>query len=640
MNLTRTPAGRRVLFASYYFVEGAPIGFLWWSLPAILRSEGVEPERIGALLGWLVLPWAFKWLWAPLIDAWQRPGWTLRGWIAAAQVGMVATLVPLLFEADLLRSDALVVCLCAHAVFASTQDAAAGWCTCEVHGGDRCRVPCARRRRRVESFLRAAVRSPLAASASSAPPASGATTRARLDLARAAQTAKLARDTPRFARLLFPKSRGPDDLRRTRAAMQALLPVTALLLSAAILLTGNGLQGILLPVRAELEGFSTVAIALIGSSYFAGFAIGCLFGPRLVRSVGHIRTYTAMTATAAAIALLHSFIVWPACWWALRMVTGFCFAVLYMVIESWLNERATRETRGFVLSAYMIINLTVITVGQMLLPLHDPKGMELFAIASILVSFAAVPVALTRSAAPAPIESAKVRIGKLYSISPTGLTTCFAVGFANGPFWALGPQFARSSGLDDTGIALFMSTAVLGGALGQWPLGRLSDLGDRRRVILLASFAAALAGLLVMMRPFESTAALLAMGALWGAFAFSLYSLGVAHANDHAAPSDFVETSSGLLLVYAAGAITGPFIASLVTDSLGHASLFGYSAVVHVVLIGFVLWRTSASEAPPHEEQIEFAEALQAARTVSSVFDEDAQAAHEPEPVAATATPD
>ncbi len=124
MNLTDTPRGRRVLFTAYYAVEGAPIGFLWWALPSLLRSADVSTERIGALLAWLVLPWALKWLWAPLVDLLQGPHWSLRGWIGVTQVGMVSTLLPLLLAEDFLTSDLLVPCLLAHAVFASTQDAA------------------------------------------------------------------------------------------------------------------------------------------------------------------------------------------------------------------------------------------------------------------------------------------------------------------------------------------------------------------------------------------------------------------------------------------------------------------------------------------------------------------------------------
>lgn len=407
--------------------------------------------------------------------------------------------------------------------------------------------------------------------------------------------------------------------------MRALVPITALLTAVAILLTGNGLLGILLPVRAAAEEFSTPSIAAIGSFYFAGFAAGCLFGARLVRAVGHIRCFTAMTAIAAAVALLHAFAPTPALWWLLRAGTGFCFAVLYMVIESWLNERATPQTRGFVLSAYMVINLTVLTLGQMLLPLFDPRGMELFALAAILVSLAAVPVALSGRAAPAPIQSARVRVGRLFRLSPAGAITCVAVGLANGPFWALAPRYGAASGLDDSGIALFMSAAVIGGAVGQWPLGRLSDRGDRRRVILLAAAMAAVVGAVVTWRPFESPAALYLVAAAWGAFAFPVYSLGVAHANDHADAGEFVETAAGLLLLYAAGAVAGPLLASAVVGLSGPAALFSFSAAVHALLFGYVAWRTTRSAPVPAERHVEFVQAMQAANTVSPVFDEATQ---------------
>ncbi|MCK5942536.1 MAG: MFS transporter, partial [Planctomycetes bacterium] len=315
--------------------------------------------------------------------------------------------------------------------------------------------------------------------------------------------------------------------------MRALLPIATLLFAVAVLLTGNGLLGILLPVRAALDGFSTTGIAIIGSCYFAGFAAGCLFGARLVRAVGHIRCFTAMTAIIAAIALLHAFVVLAPIWWLLRGVTGFCFAVLYMVIESWLNERATAATRGFVLSVYMITTLTVLTLGQLLLPLGDAGGMELFAVVSILVSFAAVPVALSGATAPQPIENVRVRVGRLWRTSPAGAAACFAVGLANGPFWALAPQFALARGLDDAGTAVLMSAAVVGGALGQYPLGRLSDLGDRRRIILLTAACAGAAGVAIGFVPDDSGLVLYAAVGAWGAFAFPLYSLGVAHANDH-----------------------------------------------------------------------------------------------------------
>lgn len=366
---------------------------------------------------------------------------------------------------------------------------------------------------------------------------------------------------------------------------------------------------------------------MIASCYYAGFAAGCFYGPRLVQRVGHIRTFTAMTAAAAVAALGYAFVTLPLVWWLLRVGSGICFAVLYMVIESWLSERSTSESRGFVLSAYMIINLTVLTLGQMLMPLHDPKGMELFAIVAMLISLAAVPVALTGASAPAPIASARLRLRRLCVLSPAAVVCCIAVGLANSAFWGLSPLFAQANGLSDSGIALFMSATVIGGAVGQWPLGRLSDRGDRRKVILLASAICSAAGVLLVWHPFGTRTALLATAALWGAAAFPLYTLALAHANDHARPEEFVEVASGLLLVFAAGAVVGPLFAAAVTGAFGIQSLYLYPAAVHGLLIGFVAWRIARKAPVPVADHVDFKDALQAANTVSPVFDEQTQAA-------------
>ena len=201
-------------------------------------------------------------------------------------------------------------------------------------------------------------------------------------------------------------------------------PIAALLLSVAFLLMGNGLQGTLLPLRANLEAFGALDIGVLGSAYFLGFAIGCLYGPHVVRRAGHIRTFTAMVAIASCIVLAHALVVSPVVWWLMRAATGYCFAVLFMVIESWLNEKATNENRGFVFSVYTIINLTVLTLGQLMLVLDDPGDFPLFSLASILVSIAAVPVALTTAPAPAPIAAVKIRIGHLFRLSPVGFVGC------------------------------------------------------------------------------------------------------------------------------------------------------------------------------------------------------------------------
>lgn len=402
----------------------------------------------------------------------------------------------------------------------------------------------------------------------------------------------------------------------TNLLIEALAPVSALLLSVSILLMGNGLQGTLLPVRANLEAFSPLEVGLLGTAYFLGFTFGCIYGPQLVSRSGHIRAYLAMTSLASVVTLMHAIYVTPVTWWGLRAVTGFCFAVLYIVIESWLNSRSDNRTRGTVFSIYTAINLTVITVGQLMLGLASPASFSLFATASILVSLAAIPVALTISASPTPPNVFKLRFKKLYRVSPVGFAACFAVGLANGSFWALGPVFAQDQGFGMSGIATFMSAVVLGGALLQWPLGSLSDRIDRRIVMVLAAFIALLAAIAVTFIPAADRTTTILAAAVFGAGAFPLYALAVAHANDNADAADHVEVSSGLLLIYGLGAAAGPLLASLMREVMVLPALFVFTAIVHTVLIGWVVWRMSRRESAPARDRVVFADAAITAQTL------------------------
>ena len=401
--------------------------------------------------------------------------------------------------------------------------------------------------------------------------------------------------------------------------------VAPLLLGVAILLTGQGLQGTLLPVRANLEGFSTLSIGLMGGAYFFGFTLGCLRGSVLLRRVGHIRVFAAMTAAASAVPLLHGLWVEIWLWWLLRFATGYCFAVLYVVIESWLNEQSPNETRGMVFSAYTLITLTVLAVGQQMLLLYDPQQMYLFAIASALVSLAAIPVVL--SVAPTPTqteERVRLDLRRLFRISPAGTLGCLASGMANGPFWALAAVFVAGYSPDVSLAAWFMTAAVLGGAVGQWPLGLWSDRVDRRWVIAFAALAGLLVGLLSWLFFTRLTPALLlGLGAAWGAVAFPIYAVSVAHTNDHARPGEYVMISSGLLLMYGIGAIAGPFVASLAMQVTGAGGLFLYTAVIHLALLAYVAFRFIRRVPVQEEEHRKFVDALAATQTASHVYEDE-----------------
>lgn len=424
---------------------------------------------------------------------------------------------------------------------------------------------------------------------------------------------------------------------KTAAAVRhTFAPIAALLFAVALLLTGNGLLGTLIPIRAQLADFSTIAIGMLGSTYFLGFAAGCLYGPSLVGRAGHIRVFSAMASIVAAIVLAHGLFALPIAWWGMRAVTGFCFAVLYIVIESWLNEHATNENRGTVLSAYLVITLTVITVGQMMITLSDPAELTLFALASMLVSAAVVPVTLSAAAAPAPIDKVRVRVRKLFGTSSVAFAACLAVGLANGAFWTLAPLFVQRAGYDVTTVALFMSATVLGGAAGQWPIGRLSDRMDRGHLIVWMSLATAMLGGAVIGAGYISVLWLLGAAALWGALAFPLYAVAVALANDHAAPNEFVETSSGLLLVYAAGAVVGPLVATGFMNVLEPGGLYAFTAAVHVLLVVYAFLEIKRLHEAPIVDYTPFTEALQATQTVSTSFDEETQASHLSEQTPAT----
>lgn len=406
----------------------------------------------------------------------------------------------------------------------------------------------------------------------------------------------------------------------------ALTPVAALLIGVAILLTGQGLLGTLLPVRAGLEDFSTLAIGIMGAVYFLGFTLGCVRGGELVKRVGHVRVFAAMTALASATPLVHGLIVDPWVWAIFRGVTGFCLAVLYVVIESWLNERANNENRGVIFSTYVMITLTMMAAGQMMTLLYEPGDLQLFAIASVLVSLAAIPVALSTSPSPDPPQKVEVDLRKLFAISRSGSIGCLAAGLANGSFWALAPVFTMAVSGDPTLAAWFMTAAVIGGALAQWPMGHLSDAIGRRKVLILVAGLSAIVGVATgTMADDAGFVGVNLLGAAWGFVAFPIYGLAVAHANDFADAEDYVMVSSGLLLMYGGGAVAGPFLASALMTVAGGTSMYAFTAAVHLLLALYVLNRIVRRKSAAIEHHMAYSDALASAHTASQVYEEELQ---------------
>ncbi|MEZ5785718.1 MAG: MFS transporter [Xanthobacteraceae bacterium] len=380
-----------------------------------------------------------------------------------------------------------------------------------------------------------------------------------------------------------------------------------LLLALVLLNLGSGLLGVLIPIRGELAGFSILTIGGFGTSYYSGFVVGCLLLPALVSRFGHIRSFSAVAALAASAALLHAVTVAPLAWLVLRAAVGFCFAGLFMVIESWLNDQATSGTRGRVLGMYTAATWVGVVGGNLLFSLPSPDAFSLFALASIAISISLVPITLTTGAVPAIPEPASMSVVELYRTAPVGVVGCLAAGLANGAFWTFAPIFAQAHGNSSLEVSLFMAAVVIGGALSQWPIGRFSDRLDRRRIIVGACLVSAAAALLLMLQPDTVAPGLIGLGFVFGAFALSLYPVCVAHVNDRAHPKTFVKVSSHLLMAFGLGAIVGPLLAGVLISEAGISILFAFTATIHVALALFALSRIWMVKPVPDPERGTFA---------------------------------
>lgn len=379
--------------------------------------------------------------------------------------------------------------------------------------------------------------------------------------------------------------------------------VSALLTSLALLLAGNGLLTLLLPTRAALDGMATGTIGLAMSGYFVGYVAGCLLTPRIVQRVGHIRSFAALAAVAAATALAYALAGDPVAWFLLRALSGVAMSGLTMIVESWLNDRATDATRGRIISVYRIVDLSAVSVGQLLLSAAPPAGFELFSLAAILIMLALVPTAVSTAQAPAPIQNVRIRLFYLWQVSPLGLAAALAVGVGNGAFWSLGAVFGQKTGLDTLGISLFMTSVVIGGAVMQVPITALDRIFDRRKVLLGAALATAVACIAAaFLAPLSATWAVISGFVLGGLF-LPIYGLALAHANDRLEAGDFVVMSAGLLLTFGLGAIVGPPIASFLMEWIGPRALFLHMAAVWVILFLFGLWRLRVRPPVAMEEQ-------------------------------------
>ncbi|APE42753.1 MFS transporter [Sulfitobacter alexandrii] len=396
--------------------------------------------------------------------------------------------------------------------------------------------------------------------------------------------------------------------------LRQFLPVSALLLGSAFLLFAGGINGLILPVRGNIEGFSAISLGLLGTGWALGYVSGCLMTPALVARVGHVRAFGALAAIAAISMLASAIQITPWAWIVLRGVCGFCFAGAAMIVESWLSEQSTPETRGRIFGVYTMVNLAASTAGSLMLTIGDPSGFLFFALAAIFYCMALVPTALSSSSTPAPLVTVKLNLRALWRNSPVAVFAVFWVGVSNAAFGTLAAVYAQNVGLVLAAVSLFISIPILAGAVIQMPVGLLSDRMDRRKVLVGVAALALVADLAFILLAPDGRALNLTLAALLGGSIYAMYPVIVAHANDHAEPGTAIQISGGLLLTFGIGSIIGPTVAGLAMAEIGVRALFLTTAVSHGVVILYTLWRISKREAVADADKSSF-QPINAGRT-------------------------
>ena len=373
--------------------------------------------------------------------------------------------------------------------------------------------------------------------------------------------------------------------------LSAVVKSWALFLGIALLMLGNGLQGSLLGLRAGLEGFTPASIGAVMAGYYGGFLLGSIVTPLLVRRVGHIRVFAALASLASTSVLLFAVFLDAAAWLAIRVLSGFCIAGLYVVCESWLNNAATNENRGKLLSIYMIVLFAFMGLGQFLLNVADPAGFVLFILVSALISVSLVPVALTSAPGPQIARFVPVSVRELYRISPLGTVACLLCGVAQGAFFSMTAVYATQIGLSVAKASLLLSVPFLGVVFLQFPIGFISDRYDRRMVLAAAALLSVGLALGCVVAADRSLVALAALFAVFGGLSLPIYSIAIAHANDYLEEDQRLGAGAKLVLLSGFGSMFGPLIVGPLMQAAGAVAFLYYMAGVYATIALFSLYR-------------------------------------------------
>ncbi|MEM6482945.1 MAG: MFS transporter [Pseudomonadota bacterium] len=380
----------------------------------------------------------------------------------------------------------------------------------------------------------------------------------------------------------------------------------ALLLGMMLLQVGNGMQGTVLGVRGEIEGFSTMEMSLVMGGYFVGFLFGSRMAPDMIRRVGHVRVFAALASLISAVMLLYPTFTDVWVWGAARVLVGFCFSGVYVTAESWLNNAATNENRGKALSLYMMVQVLGIVAAQALVLTADPGGFLLFIIPSILISLAFAPILLSISPTPASENTKPMGLTRLYQVSPLGCIGMLLLGVIFSVQFGMAPVFGTQAGLTLGQISTLVSMFFVGALVVQYPLGWLSDRMDRR-ILILAAAATGAGGACIGML-FTNAFVMLAISAfIVGGMSNPLYSLVIAYTNDFLDHDDMAAAASGLVFINGLGAVFGPLITGWIMGVVGPWGFFAVLGIFNALIVIYAAYRMTQRSAPSVDDTDSYA---------------------------------
>lgn len=372
----------------------------------------------------------------------------------------------------------------------------------------------------------------------------------------------------------------------------------ALFFGFALICLGHGLQGTLIGVRSVLENFSYISTGIVVAGYYVGFLLGSILIPSLLNRVGHIRVFAALASLASIAILLHSVFIDPYSWFLIRILTGISLSGIFVIMESWLNDKATNQTRGKLLSIYMIVTFVFLGLGQLLLNLSDPVKVDLFILVSILLSFALLPILLSTTEQPNITNPKSFSIREFYVVSPLGFIGALFTGLSHSAVFGYGAVFAISKGLSVLDVSIFMIIITSFGALAQWPIGYFSDKIDRRIILVGATFIASGLSILITISSYISLTLFFILTAMFSSMCLPIYSLVVAHTNDFLQPDEFISASSVINKLLGMGSILGPIAVSSTMVIFGSNGFFIYLFIIHGSLGLFGLYRMAKRAKP------------------------------------------